>query len=195
LGVAPTAAPYRLYRNLSFLEILGPKWLLLVAVAAEIVASVQSACSIALVWSRQYLPPMLDIWVDLLRKADLLHSVRSMSAYSSVKPQQGCVVRPMPKNTPQNARWIGGSFPKMLFETNDTRLRRCGFTPVLLRSNKPVFRLQAERTFCDQSIVGDAEALIRCSGYHDRDRNHYNEVNLSPLSPVVSHQSLLPSEL
>jgi hypothetical protein len=128
-------------------------------------------------------------------RLDLLHSVRSMSAYCSVKPQQGCVVRPMPKNTPQNARWIGGSFPKMLFETNDTRLRRCGFTPVLLRSNKPVFRLQAERTFCDQSIVGDAEALIRCSGYHDRDRNHYNEVNLSPLSPVVSHQSLLPSEL
>jgi hypothetical protein len=83
----------------------------------------------------------------------------------------------------------------MLFETNDTRLRTCGFMPVLLRSNTPVLRLQAERTFCDQSIVGDAETLLCCSGYHDRDQNHYNEVNLSPQSPVVSHQSLLPSEL
>ena len=110
----------------------------LVAVAVDVVASVQSVCSIALLWSRQYLPPLLDIWVDLLRKAgSLLHSVRSMSAYGSGQATTRlCRSSNAQEYTPNDARWISGSFPKMLL--NDTRLRRCGFTPVLLRSNTPV---------------------------------------------------------
>jgi hypothetical protein len=91
--------------------------------------------------------PLTDIWLDLLRKAGSIALDQIICCMlTQVKPQIRLSRCPIPKNIPPIMHGaLESGFPPDVIQTNDTRLRRRGFTSVLLYSNTPVGKRKQTR--------------------------------------------------